>query len=52
LLLASLGGGLAFLTTAYLLRTEELNTYLESLRKKFLKRPNVPEEIIENEKLT
>jgi hypothetical protein len=46
LLIASLGGGAIFLITAYLLKTEELNTYLESLRKKFLSDPNVPEEII------
>lgn len=49
---AALGGSAVYLLSCWLMRSEELNVFLSSLRKKFLKPPAIAEEIIEKEKLT
>jgi len=49
---AALGGSFVYLLSCWLMRSEELNIFLASLKKKLLKQPLIAEEIIEKDKLT
>ncbi|NUM25292.1 MAG: murein biosynthesis integral membrane protein MurJ [Candidatus Buchananbacteria bacterium] len=49
---ATTGGLLVYFAISWLLKSEELDILISSLRKKLLRRPAIAEEIIEKEKLT
>ncbi len=49
---ATLGGIIVYIASCWLMKSEELNIFINSLRKKFLKNPEIANEIIEKEKLT
>ena len=48
---AASGGLIVYILICWLLRSEELGIFINSLKKKFLKQPVIAEEIIEKEKL-
>lgn len=47
-----IAGTLMFLLISYLIQNEELTIFIESFKKKFVKQPSIPEDILEKEKLT
>ena len=49
---AALGGSIVYLVICWLLKSEELKLFLDSLKRKIGKRPAIAEEIVEKEKLT
>ena len=49
---ATLAGAAAYLITAWLLRSEELILLVDSIRKKVLRKPEIPEEIVEQEPIS
>ena len=49
---ATLAGVAAYSLTAWLLRSEELILLVDSIRKKVLHKPEIPEEIIEQEAIS
>lgn len=50
-IMATLGGLAVYFTVCWLLRSEELNLFINVLRRKLTKRPVIAEEIVEKDKL-